>query len=59
MLPKRQTRWVEFLAEFDHEIVHRFRKSNVVADALSRLHVVECGVASKGHCRGDLFKGLE
>ena len=36
-LSKRQARWVEFLAEFDYEVVHRPRKSNVVADALSKL----------------------
>ena len=30
-------RWLDFLAEFDYGIVHKSRKSNVVADALSRL----------------------
>ena len=59
MLSKRQARWVEFLAEFDYEIMHRLGKSIVVADALLRLHVVECGTVSKGHRREDMFKGLE
>ena len=47
------------LAEFDFEVVHRPRKSNVVADALSKLNAVECGAASRGHHRENLFKGLE
>ena len=56
---KRQAWWVEMLAEFEFEVVHRPGKSNVVADALSKLQVVECLVASKGHHREDLFKGLD
>ena len=47
------------LAEFDFEVVHRHGKSNVVADALSKLIAMECGTASRGHHREDLFKGLE
>ena len=58
-LSKRQARWVEMLAEFDFEVVHRPGKSNVVADALSRLNAMKCGAASGGHHREDLFKGLE
>ena len=59
IVSKRQARWVEMLAEFDFEVVHRPRKSNVVADALSKLNAVQCGVASGRHHREDLFKGLE
>ena len=40
-LSKRQARWVDMLAGFDFVVVHRLRKSNVVADALSRLHAVQ------------------
>ena len=58
-LSKRQARWVEMLAEFEFEVVHRPGKSNVVVDALSRLHAVECLAASKGHHGEDLFNGLE
>ena len=61
-LSRRQARWLEFLAEFDFEIVHRPGKSNVVADALSRLNNIEVqdlGVVKKGVKREDLFKGLE
>ena len=50
------------IAEFDFEIVHRLGKSNVVADALSKLNTVETeelGVVVKGVKRKDLFKGLE
>ena len=53
---------MELLAEFDFEIVHRPGKSNVVADALSRLNkieVQELGTVKKGVKREDLFKGLE
>ena len=45
-LSKRQARWVEMVAEFDFEVVHRPGRSNVVADALSRPSAVDCGVAS-------------
>ena len=31
-LSKRQARWVEMVAEFDFEVVHRPEKSNVVAE---------------------------
>ena len=37
----RQAHWVKLIAEFDCEIVHRHGKSNVVADALSRLNNIE------------------
>ena len=47
------------LAEFDFEVEHRPRKSNVVADALPRLNIVDYGAASKGISEKDLFKGLE
>ena len=40
-LSRRQARWLELLADFDFDIVHRPGKSNVVADALSRLNNVE------------------
>ena len=58
-LSKRQARWVEQLAEFKFEIVHRPGKSNVMAEALSHLGTVEVGAASRGHYREDLFRGLE
>ena len=58
-LSKRQARWVEMLGEFDFEVVHRPGKSNVVADALSRLSIVDCEATSKGHVRKNLFKRLE
>ena len=35
-LSKRQTRWMEKLAEYDFEIIYAPGKSNIVADALSR-----------------------
>ena len=46
-LSRRQARWAEFLAEFDFQIVYRPGKSNVVADALSRLNVAACGTSSR------------
>ena len=58
-LSRRQARWAEFIAEFDFEIVYRPGKSNVVADALSRLNVVDCGISSRVYHREDLFRGLE
>ena len=50
------------ITEFDFEIVHRPGKSNVVADALSRLNNIETeelGVVVKGVKRENLFKDLE
>ena len=58
-LSRRQARWSEFLSEFDFEIVYRLGKGNVVADALSRLHVVDCGTTSKAFSWEGLFKGIE
>ena len=58
-LSRRQARWSKFLAEFDFEIVYRLGKGNVVADALSRLNIVDCGTPSKGFNQEDLFKGIE
>jgi len=36
ILNQRQVRWMEYLQEFDHAIVHQKGKHNVVADGLSR-----------------------
>ena len=61
-LSRRQARWLELLADFEFDIVHRPGKSNVVADALSRLNNLELqalGGVKKGVSREDLFKGLE
>ena len=58
-LSRRQARWAEFLAEFEFDFVYRPGKGNVVADALSRLNVANCGTTSKVHHREDLFRGLE
>ena len=61
-LSRRQAHWLELLAEFDFEVVHRPGKSNVVADALSRLNNVEIeelGIVKTGIKREDLFKGFE
>ena len=43
-LSKRQAHWLDFIAEFDFDIVHKPGKSNVVVDALSRLNALDCGV---------------
>ena len=62
LLSRRQARWLEFLAEFGFDIVHRPGKSNVVADTLSRLNNIEVqylGVMKKGIKGEELFKGLE
>ena len=58
-LSRRQARWADLLAEFDFEIVYRPGKSNVVADALSRLSVAGCGPMYRGYHMEDLLKGLE
>lgn len=38
-LNNRQRRWIDFLADFDMEIVYKEGKKNVVADALSRVQL--------------------
>ena len=47
------------MAEFDYRIVHRPEKSNVVANALSRLSVANCGTTSGGKSGLEMFQGLE
>lgn len=39
-LNKRHAKWVEFLEQFPYVIKHKKGKSNIVADALSRRHVL-------------------
>ena len=49
-LSKRQSRWLDFISEFDFSIVHTPGKSNVVADALSRLNALDSeGTSSVQH----------
>ena len=58
-LSKRQARWLKFLAEFDYRMVYQPGKSNVVADTLSQLSVVNCGTTSGGKSGLEMFQGLE
>ena len=57
-LPKRQARWSDLLAEFDYGIVHKPGKSNVVGDALSRIHMVDCCAVSEVHPSLKIFQRL-
>ena len=57
-LSKRQARWLDFIAEFNFEVVHKPGKSNVVADALSRVNVLECAATSSGQQLDDTWKNL-
>ena len=57
ILSRCQARWSEFLSEFDFDIVYKPRKGNMVADALSQLHVVDRGTASKGFSWGRPAQG--
>ena len=38
-LNQRQLRWIECAADYDYEILYKFGKENIVADALSRIHI--------------------
>ena len=57
-LSKRQARWLDFIAEFDFDIVHKPGKSNVVADALSRLNALDCGVIASAQHWDRIWKNL-
>ncbi|KAI5431116.1 variant 2, Acyl-coenzyme A oxidase 2 [Lathyrus oleraceus] len=58
-LNKRHAKWVEFLEQFPYVVKHKKGKSNVVADALSRRHVLlstlETKVFGLEHIK-DLYK---
>ena len=41
-LSKPQARWLYFLEEFNYGILHKPGDSNAVADALSRMYMMEC-----------------
>ena len=58
-LSKRQARWLDFLAEFDFIVDYRPGKSNVVADALSRINAVGREIRSEGHQDLHLFQELD
>jgi hypothetical protein len=45
VVSRRQARWTELLAEYDFEIEYRPGKTNVVADALSRILAIQLNVA--------------
>jgi hypothetical protein len=46
-LNSRQTRWLEFLSEYDFDVKHIKRKENKVSDALSRrVHLMHATVVS-------------
>jgi deoxyuridine 5'-triphosphate nucleotidohydrolase len=48
-LSQRQARWLEFLQEFDFEVVYKPGPTNIVADALSRLPMSEVSAISSVH----------
>jgi hypothetical protein len=49
-LNARQTRWMEFLSEYDFDIKHIKGKENKVVDALSRrVHIMHATVVSMHH----------
>jgi hypothetical protein len=46
-LNSRQTRWLEFLSEYDFDVKHIKRKENKVSDALSRrVHLMHATIVS-------------
>ena len=47
------------MAEFDYEIVYKPEKSNVVADALSRMYMLECGAVSEVQPVLRMFQRME
>ena len=51
-LSPKQTRWQDFLAEFDYELVYKPRRMNVVVDALIR----KAELATISHPQTNLFE---
>ena len=61
-LSARQTRWVEFLQQFDFVIEYQDGKSNVVADALSRRpdhNILNANGVSTSDCHGDILQQIQ
>src|SRR2546423_7844841 len=51
MLSEKRARWIMYLQQFKFEIVHKLKKENKNADALSRISEVQCfftGVENQG-----------
>ncbi|KAK0598331.1 hypothetical protein LWI29_033736 [Acer saccharum] len=57
-LTPKQARWQEFLAEFDFEWVHRPGRQNQVADALSRIEVVQAYVSALAELQANFLDRL-
>ena len=51
MLSTEQQKWIEKIAAFDKEIIHKKGKENVVADALSKKDedITSCSISVQLH----------
>ena len=58
-LSKRQVMWLDILAKFDFEVIHKPEISNAVADALSKLYMMEWLTISEVQPDSKLLKKLE
>ena len=58
-LNQRQLRWMERAADYDCEILYKPGKENVVADALSRIHLCALSSLPNASVRSSILKGYQ
>ena len=58
-LNQRQLRWMERAADYDCEILYKPGKENVVADALSRIHISALSSLPNSTIRKEIIKGYQ
>jgi hypothetical protein len=58
-LNQRQIRWMEEIAEYDCEILYKPGKENVVADALSRIHINALAPVTSRQILKEIYDGYK
>jgi RNase H-like domain found in reverse transcriptase len=58
-LNQRQIRWMEEIADYDCEILYKPGKENVVADALSRIHINALALVTSRQVLNEIYNGYK